>query len=49
MFQGLEAIEVEPLRYANMILFYAAIVMGAGLIWITVSMNRVRQVDLGKT
>lgn len=41
MFQRLDAIEVEPLRYANMILFYAAIVTGAGLIWITVSMNGV--------
>ena len=39
MCQGLEAIEVEPLAYANMILFFAAIVMGTGLIWITVSMN----------
>ena len=41
MVQGLEAIEVEPLPYANMILFYASIVMGTGLIWITVSMNKV--------
>ncbi len=46
MCQGLEAIEVEPLPYANMILFYAAIIMGTGLIWITVSMNKVKQFDL---
>lgn len=46
MCQGFEAMEVEPLSYANVILFYAAIVMGIGLIWITVSINRKGQFDL---
>ncbi|MEP6951926.1 MAG: hypothetical protein ABI863_21735 [Ginsengibacter sp.] len=46
MCQGLEAIEVEPLPYANMILFYAAIVMATGVIWITLSMNRKKQPGL---
>jgi hypothetical protein len=41
MNQGLEAIEVEPLRYANIILFSTAIVMGIGLIWITLKVNQV--------
>jgi hypothetical protein len=40
MSQGLEAIEVEPLTYANIILFYSAIIMTSGLIWIVVRMNR---------
>ncbi|MER3465075.1 MAG: hypothetical protein C4329_12330 [Chitinophagaceae bacterium] len=41
MFQGLEAMEVEPLPYANIILFGCAIVMAAGVIWITVKVNKV--------
>jgi hypothetical protein len=48
MFQGLEVIEFEPLPYANLILFYAAIVIGTGLIWMAVSVNKVSQsVDAG--
>lgn len=35
MFQGLEAINVEPVKGANLILFYCAILMAGGLIWIT--------------
>ena len=42
MFQGLEVIEFEPLPYANLVLFYAAIVMGTGLIWMAVSMVKMR-------
>lgn len=45
MCQGLEAIEVELLPHANIILLYAAIVMATGLIWITVSMTRGKQLD----
>ena len=37
MYQGLEAMEVQPFPYANIILFYAAIVMTAGLVWIAVN------------
>jgi hypothetical protein len=37
MFQGLEVIEFEPLPYANLILFYAAIVIGTGLICIALA------------
>lgn len=46
MCQGLEAIEVEPLPYANIILFYAAIAMGIGLILITVRINNKKQFSL---
>jgi hypothetical protein len=35
MMQGLEAMNVEPIKSANIILFYCAILMAAGLIWIT--------------
>jgi hypothetical protein len=48
MSQGLEALEVEPLSYANIILFYSAIIMTTGLIWITVSMSKVKQFDIQK-
>jgi len=43
MNQGLEAIEVEPLPYANIILFCTAIVMGIGLIWIALKVNQVKK------
>jgi hypothetical protein len=43
MFQGLEVIEFEPLPYANLILFYAAIVIGTGLIWITLAAMRKKE------
>lgn len=33
MLQGLEALEVNPLRSAPVLLFYCAIVMAFGLIW----------------
>ncbi len=39
MVQGLEAIGSAPLPYANLILFFAAIIMGAGLLWITLSLR----------
>lgn len=35
MFQGLEAINVEPVKAANLILFFCAILQAGGLIWIT--------------
>ncbi len=40
MLQGLEALEVKPLRYAPMLLFYCAIIIAAGLIWITVGSRK---------
>ena len=40
MLQGLEAMEIEPLPFANLILFGSAIFMGIGLIWITVGIAR---------
>jgi len=49
MYQGLEAINVEPLPYANIVLFYAAIIMGTGIILITVRINKVRKFDVEKT
>ena len=44
MLQGLEAMDVEPIKSANIILFYCAILMAAGLIWITTGIIRT-QVD----
>lgn len=35
MFQGLEAMNVEPVKNANILLFYCAILMVIGLVWIT--------------
>lgn len=43
MFQGLEAMNVEPVRSANIILFYCAILQAAGLIWITYGIIRTRE------
>lgn len=40
MLQGLEAMDVEPIKSANIILFYCAILMAAGLIWITTGIIR---------
>lgn len=40
MCQGLEVIEFKPLPYANIILFYSAIVMGIGIVWITLSVSK---------
>ncbi|MEO6948321.1 MAG: hypothetical protein ABI123_01720 [Ginsengibacter sp.] len=42
MAQGLEALEVEPLPYANIILFICAVLMFFGLIWIAVGISRKR-------
>lgn len=43
MLQGLEAMDVEPIRSANIILFYCAILMAAGLIWITIGVIRTQE------
>lgn len=40
MLQGLEAMNVEPIKSANIILFYCAIAMVGGLIWITTGIIR---------
>jgi len=47
MLQGLEAMNVEPIRSANIILFYCAISMAAGLIWITIGIFRTKEQELG--
>jgi hypothetical protein len=39
MMQGLEVINFQPLPYANMLLFCAAIIMEIGLIWVTLSVS----------
>ena len=49
MIQGFEVMEFERLPYANLILFVAAIVMASGLIWITLSMYKVRTTTPGKS
>ena len=43
MLQGLEAMNVEPIKSANIILFYCAILMAAGLIWITSGIMRTQE------
>jgi hypothetical protein len=40
MCQGLEAIEVQPLPYANIILFASALLMAVGLIWTTIGIRK---------
>ncbi|NEU09540.1 hypothetical protein GZH53_14535 [Flavihumibacter sp. R14] len=42
MSQGLEAIEFEPLPYADILLFVSAIIIGTGLISITISTTRLK-------
>jgi hypothetical protein len=46
MLQGMEAINFEPVPYANMILFYSAIAMGTGLIWIALTVHKERKTEL---
>ena len=45
MLQGLEAMNVEPIQSANIILFYCAILMVTGLIWITVGIIRTQEYE----
>lgn len=45
MLQGLEAMNVEPIKSANIILFYCAILMAAGLIWITSGIMRTQEYE----
>lgn len=40
MVQGLEALEFEPFPYANIILFFTAIMIGTGLIWVAWSYQK---------
>jgi hypothetical protein len=40
MAQGLEVLNFEPLPYANIILFYSAIIMGGALIWIASTVKK---------
>lgn len=47
MLQGLEAMDVEPIKSANIILFYCAILMAAGLIWITTGIIRTQAHEEG--
>ncbi len=48
MAQGLEVLNFEPLPYANIILFYSAIIMGAALIWIAATIKKERRMKLAK-
>lgn len=48
MFQGLEVLNFEALPYANILLFYAAILIGCGLIWIAIKVNKIQPNDLTK-
>ena len=43
MLQGLEAINIQPIKFANIILFYCAILMAAGLVWITAGVMRTHE------
>jgi hypothetical protein len=40
MLQGLEAMNVEPIKSANIILFFCAVAMVTGLVWITTGIIR---------
>jgi hypothetical protein len=40
MLQGLEAMNVEPIKSANVILFFCALAMVTGLVWITTGIIR---------
>lgn len=40
MFQGLEALQVEPLPFANKALFYCAVIIFTGLLWTLISFVR---------
>lgn len=46
MAQGLEAIEITPLPYANIILFICAILMFLGLVWVVLGLAKRRQISL---
>jgi len=46
MMQGLEAMDVQPIKSANIILFYCAILMAAGLIWITSGIIRTQEYEM---
>jgi hypothetical protein len=48
MAQGLEVLNFEPLPYANIVLFYSAIIMGAALIWIAATVKKERGMKLVK-
>lgn len=43
MFQGLEAMNVEPVQSANILLFYCAILQLVGLVWITMGIIRTQE------
>lgn len=43
MLQGLEVLNLEPLPYANIILFYSAIIIGTGLVWIALTIHKERK------
>jgi hypothetical protein len=43
MLQGLEVLNFEPLPYANIVLFYSAIIIGTGLIWIAITIHKERK------
>ena len=46
MIQGFEVIEFERLPYADIILFCSAIIMGIGLIWITLSIGKTNRDEI---
>lgn len=49
MLQGLEAINIEPIKFANIILFCCAILMAVGLVWITVGVMRTQEHEITPT
>ena len=42
MIQGLEVMEFEPLPFANLVLFFLAIIIGTGLVWIVITLPKSR-------
>ncbi len=49
MMQGLEAMNVEPVKFASIALFYCAFLMAAGMIWTTIGIIKTPKNELIET
>lgn len=49
LFQGLEAMNVQPVKSANMLLFWCVILQAAGLLWITRGIMMAKDEEVGMT
>jgi hypothetical protein len=48
MLQGLEVLNFEPLPYANIVLFYSAIIIATGLIWVASTLHKEKRLATEK-